>query len=313
MVMTMRPDASGDARVNMALPRTLATQRHDVCTFPSGMFLQRSEFHLSEPLSAPFFIHENECFFFGFQLTGCFTAEYLHQGKTAYSYPKNSCMLYTCQGEGIGHYAVGEALRFLSVCMDQKTLHELLGDAVALLPSRYLHGNAGERHKELQLHMSPGMQLAAHQAMQPSFGTPGAKLYMESKVLELLVLFFHALGLSTRHAVGKRPVHVGPKEQDMLHAARDILCAELDDPPSIAVLSRRVGVNDFKLKQLFKQYFNTTIYGYVQQERMRRAKDFLEAGMTVSQAATALGYVNYGHFAAAFRKYHGVSPSAYKR
>ena len=78
-------------------------------------------------------------------------------------------------------------------------------------------------------------------------------------------------------------------------------------------LARLAGLNEFKLKRLFKEVFGTTVFGYVRQRRMERAAVDLHAGKPVAQAAAAVGYECPRCFADAFRRYYGMLPSEMTR
>jgi AraC-like DNA-binding protein len=99
-----------------------------------------------------------------------------------------------------------------------------------------------------------------------------------------------------------------------LKRARKILSENIAEPPSIMQLARTVGINDCKLKRGFKQIFNITPFGYVQELRMMQAKQSLLNGLSsVTSVANQVGYTNVGHFSAAFRKYHGSTPGNFKK
>ncbi len=153
----------------------------------------------------------------------------------------------------------------------------------------------------------------AAQLAEAMFAAPLAgsarRLFLESCAYALLATQLDAVrddadGLATRrHADVRRG----------LWRARSLLEQGLDDPPSIAELARRVGVNEFTLKRDFKRLFGTTIFGYVRQRRMERAAVDLRAGMSVAQVAAAVGYECPRCFADAFRRHHGILPSAMTR
>lgn len=101
----------------------------------------------------------------------------------------------------------------------------------------------------------------------------------------------------------------GAKERAMAHHARDILLAEYQNPPSVEALSRRVGTNQFKLKQLFHHYFDNTPYGLLLDIRMKEAHQLLQSGhCSVGMAAAAVGYNHASNFSAAFGRYFGFPP-----
>lgn len=84
------------------------------------------------------------------------------------------------------------------------------------------------------------------------------------------------------------------------------LCPEL----SLDQLCRKFGLNEFKLKKGFKQLFGSTVFGYVQEMKMKTARFFLaEKQMNVNQVADYLGYSAPNHFSTAFKKMYGFTPS----
>ncbi|WP_077221766.1 helix-turn-helix transcriptional regulator [Rathayibacter sp. VKM Ac-2630] len=94
-----------------------------------------------------------------------------------------------------------------------------------------------------------------------------------------------------------------------------VAAAVADDPgrewtvdrlASAGAMSRTV------LTERFRAAFGRTPAGYVAEVRMRRAKELLEEGRTVSEAARALGYSSDDGFSRAFRRHAGVVPSLWR-
>lgn len=105
-----------------------------------------------------------------------------------------------------------------------------------------------------------------------------------------------------------------PLEKRLLNEARDILHTEFQNPPSIAVLSKRIGTNPFKLKQLFRQHFDTTPYGMLLDIRMKQAARLLKSRqIPINQVAEAVGYQHPSNFSTAFNRYFGCPPKALKQ
>lgn len=97
---------------------------------------------------------------------------------------------------------------------------------------------------------------------------------------------------------------------DRIHRAREIIINNMDNYYSLIDLSRAVGINDFKLKKGFKEIFGTTVFQYLFEERMERAKTFLlDDHLCISEIASIVGYRNSSHFTNAFKKKFGYTPS----
>ncbi|WP_256441273.1 helix-turn-helix transcriptional regulator [Chitinophaga sp. HK235] len=71
--------------------------------------------------------------------------------------------------------------------------------------------------------------------------------------------------------------------------------------------------NDFKLKKGFKEMFGNTVFGYMNQVRMEKAKLLLLEGKnSIADISFTVGYKNPQHFTAAFKKHFGYLPSELK-
>jgi AraC family transcriptional activator of pyochelin receptor len=159
------------------------------------------------------------------------------------------------------------------------------------------------------LNITPAMQGVIADLKICSLQGHTRRLYLEAKVTELLCLLLDG------YAHYYMPLNKLPKQNDVekLYALRDYLHRHyLQQELSLAGLSREFALNEFTLKKGFKQLFNTTVFGYIQQLRMEHARLLmLEGGLTVSEAADALGYANPQHFSTAYKKQFGVSPGKF--
>jgi AraC family transcriptional regulator len=96
--------------------------------------------------------------------------------------------------------------------------------------------------------------------------------------------------------------------------ARVLAMIHLSEPLSIPALARAVHINECYLKKGFKELFGTSIYDFIQQERVRKAKHFLSSSrISVQQIALELGYSNTSNFTNAFKKLTGLSPTEWQK
>ena len=96
---------------------------------------------------------------------------------------------------------------------------------------------------------TPLMNITLHQIFHCAYSGALRRVYIESKVLELVALYFSQ---SHTLAGGQQPVPIKPDDIRRLHLAKDILTRQMHDPPSLIALARQVGINDHKLKQGFQ-------------------------------------------------------------
>ena len=85
---------------------------------------------------------------------------------------------------------------------------------------------------------------------------------MEAKILELFALMFSDVTTVSR-GVRKRQLTSGDKAR--LHMARDLLTADLENPPSISEVARASGLSENKLKWGFREVFGQPPYAYLSQ------------------------------------------------
>lgn len=68
------------------------------------------------------------------------------------------------------------------------------------------------------------------------------------------------------------------------------------------------------LTKLFKSRYGCGIYTYVQEVRMKRAKDLLEnPDIKIQSISERLGYADNNYFSKAFKNYYGMSPSQWRK
>jgi len=132
------------------------------------------------------------------------------------------------------------------------------------------------------------------------------RILLVAKVLELLFLDLEYIKKS---AVTLKAPALRPADRMKLEAARALIGQNLQSPCSLIELAHKVGLNDFKLKKGFKAAFGTTVFGYLADLRMEKAKKMLADAHSVSEVAHEVGYKNAHHFAVAFKKRFNLLPS----
>jgi AraC family transcriptional activator of pyochelin receptor len=182
---------------------------------------------------------------------------------------------------------------------------------------RLLEGNEGDRFHQSIGRITPTMQTALQQILNCPYQGAMKRLYLESKVLELLALQIHQWTEHYTHSSqphsSNLPRRLRSDDIERLHHAREILMQNLDCPFTLMDLARQVGLNDYKLKQGFRQVFGTTVFGYLQTQRMIQAKQLLaDSNLSVAGVAQKVGYTSQSRFCDAFKRQFDVSPRAYR-
>ncbi|MGF1924727.1 MAG: helix-turn-helix domain-containing protein [Bacteroidia bacterium] len=131
-------------------------------------------------------------------------------------------------------------------------------------------------------------------------------LYLKAKILELLTL---------QLAQNEEEKGVGLKESEIrkMVLVKELIETNLSESYSLAYLAKVVGTNEQYLKKHFKLLFGHTVFGYILECKMQKAKEMLLSGKyRITEIAAIIGYQHATHFTSAFKRFFGYLPKAVK-
>lgn len=135
-----------------------------------------------------------------------------------------------------------------------------------------------------------------------------AEKYIEANILDCLSMMINGTNGSDEVL---SPVNL--VLSDKVHAARDIMTTQYQNPPSLHELATMVGTNECTLKSAFKQEFGTTVFQCLFDHRMELASRYLlDTQLPIAEIGFLLGYDYQSHFCTAFRRKYGMAPSEYR-
>ncbi|MEL4894895.1 AraC family transcriptional regulator [Crocosphaera sp. Alani8] len=202
---------------------------------------------------------------------------------------------------------------FVTIFVEPEVLRSFVSDSSEELPKALKHLI---RPREIACYKrvgqtSPMMNALLQQILQCPYKGLTKRMYLESKAIELMALLIEEE--TNIHQSETQATLLDLDYRDRIHYAQEILIKNLTNPPSLMELARQVGMCDYSLKQGFKEVFNTTVFGYLRDRRLERAKELLlEPCMTIAQVGRTVGYDSHSSFTTAFKKKFGVSPKAYQ-
>jgi AraC-like DNA-binding protein len=155
--------------------------------------------------------------------------------------------------------------------------------------------------------MVPGMYDIIRDMQATSYKGRLKEIYLEAKAIELFLMQVGQLDRQDGHL--GRPSGLQPGDIDRLQEIKEYITLNYHRPFTIIGLARQAGINQMKLKTGFKELFNTTVFGYLHDIRMKEAKRLLlDERLWVGEVADRIGYQHAHHFTAAFKRKFGVLP-----
>ena len=212
---------------------------------------------------------------------------------------------YTPQFIGSSHYEEGAVHKFFEIRLTKHFFLSLAQDSSPMLMDFAEKVDQAMEVSAQNLPISLAMHQCIHDIMHLQM-TGGLKgLFLQSKCIELLTLQAQA----HEHApdCGDRVCKTS-QDKERIYFARDYLVDHAACPPSLTELARVTGLNEFKLKKGFKEVFDTSVFGYLNNFRLNEAKTSLLSGLSIKQVAEQMGYSSVQHFTRAFKEKFGVTP-----
>lgn len=99
-------------------------------------------------------------------------------------------------------------------------------------------------------------------------------------------------------------------ELEQVYKARRILCADLVDPPSLNNLASMLGTNQPRLSRSFRSVFGVSVFGYLREQRLQRARELLiSTSIPIKAIALEIGYRNTSDLTRGIKDRYGMPPS----
>lgn len=150
-------------------------------------------------------------------------------------------------------------------------------------------------------------------------------IYLEAKILECIAVLINEVKKSPENAfssqinygnirIGNRLLKLTSSDIRAVQKAQEIISLEYSNPPSIRILSKRVFLNEQKLKAGFMKQYHMTIGEYTTHVRMMSAANLLSTtDLSIDSIAKKTGYGYPANFSKAFHKFYGKTPLQFRK
>lgn len=136
----------------------------------------------------------------------------------------------------------------------------------------------------------------------------GRKAFTVSKSIELVTYFLIQL---QRRSQDDESLGIPDVEISKLVAVREMLAKNIEEPPSMNVLSQSFAMSEAKLRSNFKKMFGMPPYQFVLRERLNEAHRLLvSTNRSLTDIALSLGFNDQSHFTKSFKNTFDYLPSS---
>ncbi len=134
------------------------------------------------------------------------------------------------------------------------------------------------------------------------------KIFLESNILFLL----YQLGQNRNNNkldCNSCSILSKPIERVKMDEARKFILENLSNTLSIPIIANHVGTNQCYLKKGFKEVFNQTLFEFIQENRMIKAKHLLlNSELSITEISFSVGYASLSSFSQSYKNYYRISP-----
>lgn len=155
--------------------------------------------------------------------------------------------------------------------------------------------------------------------MRPIYDIPQAPPLAFDRDLTALL---HALGIRRAGGVRYRfrceaGARSEPEASSPLRLAVGTVKAFVEDHADEGIdlerMAREARLSKYHFARAFREHEGVTPWAYVQRVRVRRAKELLDAGASLSEAALEAGFFDQSHFTHTFKRIEGITPGQYRK
>ncbi len=220
---------------------------------------------------------------------------------------EKSLLFYNPQKELPLQMEIAPKTWLISILVSIKKFHGLFSTDAEHIP--FLSTENQDKKYYGEENISPSMAIVLNQMFHYNLNPSIKNLYYKGKGYELLSLFFNR---NEDPNAEQCPFLIDEENVLKIKKAKEIIIANMAEPPSLQELSDKIGLNLKKLKMGFKQIYGDTVYGFLFDHKMEYARKLLDSGSyNVNEVGLKIGYSTGSHFIAAFKKKFATTPKKY--
>lgn len=202
---------------------------------------------------------------------------------------------------------IASGTRMVSILISIKKFHSLFTNEADYIP--FLSEENKNKKYYTEHPIAPGLSIVLSQLFTANLNENIRPLYFKAKAYELLSLY---LNKTEETNTERCPFLVDEDNVDKIRKAKDLVIANMANPPGLEELSEAVGLSLKKLKVGFKQLYGDTVFNFLLDYKLDYAQKLLDSQeYNVAEVGALIGYTSSSHFIEAFRKKFSITPKKY--
>jgi len=220
---------------------------------------------------------------------------------------KRSIILYNPQRKLPINLEIHPKTILISLLISIEKFHSLFSKESGYIPFLSEENKNKKYYDDVEI--KPTALIVLQQIINSNVNSSIRDLYIKGKIYELLSLHFQH---DESNLAEYCPFLVDEQNVQKIRKAKDIIIANMAEPPSLQELANEIGLNIKKLKEGFKQIYGDTVFSFLFDYKMEHARRLLESNKhNVNEVGLKVGYSTASHFIAAFKKKFGTTPKKY--
>lgn len=209
-------------------------------------------------------------------------------------------------------YVANRRIVFITIMLSDNLLLELLKDSNDHWDLAYFRKLNHIKELAKPHYPTADLKMVFRQILTCPFSNLAKLIALQGKAMEAMAYVFDESFYDQKN-IQKRKVSLDRHAVICIGKAKEILEQRLGSSVTIKDLSKEVGINEYKLKVGFKEFYGDTIHGYQKRCRVIKAYELLKyEDYSVTQAAAQVGYTNISYFAKCFKEYYGENPKHFR-
>ncbi|AOW20124.1 helix-turn-helix domain-containing protein [Urechidicola croceus] len=254
--------------------------------------------------------HDFPLFKLHFQLNGNYEFCLKTIGSSKYKITEGYCNLFYLPNTKTKYKQIKQSGKSIEIIFSKTYLEQVIGNAYKEVFSKHEVTKSinkpfllWKKNQVISLNLYNIIDDITNCKYNGSFKKP----YLEAKIKELLIVILSDSNTKENKVLKKEIVK---EDYDKISELENYIQSNLNKTLTINELAIFAGMNTSKLKQQFKIVYNSTVFKYITEQRMLKAKQLIiNKNYSIKEASYKVGYKNPQHFTAAFKKLYNYLPS----